>query len=35
MRALYKEVKKVGAISDGDEPGKLRIRVSDKVSVAF
>jgi hypothetical protein len=25
----------VGAISDGDEPGKLRIRVGEKVSVAF
>jgi hypothetical protein len=35
MCAFDEEVKKVGAISDGDEPGKLRIRVGDKVSVAF
>jgi len=35
MSALDKEVKKVGAISDGDEAGKLRIRVSEKVPVAF
>jgi hypothetical protein len=34
MRAIDKEVKKVGAITDGDEAGKLTTRVSEKVSVA-
>src|SRR5215510_13365141 len=35
MWAVDKEVKKVGAIPDGDEPGKLRIRICEKVPVAF
>jgi hypothetical protein len=34
MCALDEEVKKVGAISDGDEADKLRARVSEKVPVA-
>src|SRR5262245_38028930 len=35
MSARDKEVKKMRAVSDGDDPGKLRIRVSEKGPVAF